>query len=512
MKTASPRLFEPDYLMRIDFSTSSFVLEKDALYDRAPATLRLNATARVYDMAGSLLRETEIKLAKQERLRLERLGKNCDYVIAPFIRETVIELASKVFLDARLAFAEQQPQSPAAQTPLAPPPPSSLRFKAMLLDENSNLILEGGEHVRVRVDVVNTGPNLIQNASAIVTGTPALIEQFPTTTLSIPPLQPGETKSLEFVATLPPSVQAQQAEIHVAVAESEGARASSQTLPLTIQPTGIGADDVDQIPAPTPDFLRPNTYLISIGVGSYLDPRILPRKYASADAKMVANYFQSLGGVPPVNIRLLLDWKARRTDIDETLLHWLPSRLTHDAVVIVYFSGQAMISPTGDVLLVPYEGSPKATTWLYPLKDLVSALSRLETKQTIFLFDGMVSGLSGNSDMKDVVPRWDTGGRTMIRLIGGDGFTIGLEDNQHRHSLFTYYLLRGVRGEADTNRDGAVTLREIVSYVGQKVPWAAKSQFQSEQRPLIIPPLSPDHKAAALILSKLTSLIGSETP
>ena len=34
---------------------------------------------------------------------------------------------------------------------------SPLSFKATLLDENSNLILEGGERIRVRVDIVNTG-------------------------------------------------------------------------------------------------------------------------------------------------------------------------------------------------------------------------------------------------------------------------------------------------------------------------------------------------------------------
>ncbi|HEX5646630.1 MAG TPA: hypothetical protein VFX56_06645, partial [Nitrospira sp.] len=92
---------------------------------------------------------------------------------------------------------------------------SKLRFKALLLDENGNLFLESGEQIRVRVDVVNTGSSPIQNASASLTGTPSLIGQFPATTLTIPSLQPGETKSLEFVATLPPSLQPQHVEIRV---------------------------------------------------------------------------------------------------------------------------------------------------------------------------------------------------------------------------------------------------------------------------------------------------------
>lgn len=526
----------PDHVVRVDLVNWSFDLNKDYLYDRAPASLQLSAMARTYDMKGTLLRESEVKVARQERLRLEQLAKNCDYIIDPFIQDTVVDFATKVSLDVRQAFGGQPStpigQSPAvtsskhAAAPLTPsarhlPAPTSsgpltssgLRFKAMVLDENSNLILEGGERLRVRVDVVNTGMNPIQNASASLTGTPSIVTQFPAATLSIPPLQPGETKSLEFIATVPLIVEPQQAEIHIAVAESRGGTpAPSQTLFLKIQPTGIRTDDVDQIPAPVSGFQRPDTFLISIGVGSYRNPKILPRKYASVDAEMVANYFQSLGGVPPSNVRLLQDSKALRLDIDEALFDWLPPHVTKDAVVIVYFAGQAMVAPTGDVLLVPYEGSPTATMLLYPLKDLESALSRLKAKQTILIFDGMVSKFHSDPKAKANAPRWELSGGNMIRLIGGEGFAKGLEDDKHRHGLFTYYFLRGLRGDADTNRDGEVTLGEVASYVRQKVAWAAKSQFNSDQHPQIFPILKPGDKTASLVLSKLAFIAGSETP
>jgi hypothetical protein len=527
----------PDAVVRVDFVNWSFGLKQDNLYDRVPADLQLNAMARVYDLTGKLLHEGEIKTVRQERLRIEPMQKNCDYVIGPFLRDAALDFATKVALDVREAFAKQPSvsvaQSPAASS--APPPAahplnssarnhptsvlsgastsSSLRFKAMVLDENGNLILEGGERLRVRVDVVNTGMTPIQNASASLTGTPSIVGQFPATTLSIPTLQPGETKSIEFVATAPPTVQSQNVELQVVVAES-GAKTApvSQTLSLTIQPTGVRTDDVDQIPTQVSSFRQPHTYLISIGIGSYRDPQVLTRKHASLDAEMVANYFQSLGGVPSSNVRLLQDWKALRPDIDEALLDWLPSHMTKDAVVIVYFAGQAMVTPTGDVLLVPYEGSPTATTRLYPLREIESALSRLKAKQTILLFDGIVSKLHSDPKVKVTAPRWELSGGNMIRLIGGEGFAKGLEDEKHRHGLFTYYFLRGLRGEADTNRDGDVTLGEIAGYVRQKVAWAAKSRFNSEQHPQIIPILNPGDTAASLVLSKLASIQGSETP
>jgi len=160
---------------------------------------------------------------------------------------------------------------------------SKLRFKALLLDENGNLFLESGERIRVRVDVVNTGSSPIQNASASLTGTPSVIEQFPSRTLTIAPLQPGETKSLEFAATLPSSPQPQQVEIRVSVTESGGAAARPQALLFIIQPAGAGADNMDQIPAPVSDVRQPQTYVVSIGAGVYRDTHIASRPYASRD-------------------------------------------------------------------------------------------------------------------------------------------------------------------------------------------------------------------------------------
>jgi hypothetical protein len=148
--------------------------------------------------------------------------------------------------------------------------PSKLRFKALLLDENGNLFLESGERIQVRVDVVNTGSIPIQNASASLTGTPSVIGQFPARTLTIPPLQPGETKSLEFAATLPSSHQPQQVEIRVSVIEAGGAAARPQALLFIIQPAGAGADDVDQIPPLVLDFHHPQSYVVPMLVLSRL--------------------------------------------------------------------------------------------------------------------------------------------------------------------------------------------------------------------------------------------------
>ncbi len=526
----------PEITIRVELIHQKLDLIQDNVYDRVPAYLQLSALARFYDASGKVLRESEIKVDRNERLLLERLGKDCDYIINPFIHDSAVEFASQYMQEARVAVGSGSqaaaatapsgtPSPPGASLATKPTPPgpiqalpppvspvtSSLRFKATVLDENSNLVLEGGERIRVRVDLVNSGEQELQGVTASLSGTPSLLAQFPISTLAVGRLQPGQSRSIEFVATVPQAVQSQKAEIQVTVSDpASGMSPPSQTLALSIQPTSVKTDDVDQIPAVADGFHRPHTYLVSIGIGSYRDQHISTRKFASVDAEMVASYFQSLGGLPAANVRLLQDWKALRPDIDEALLDWLPPHMNKDAIVIVYFAGVAMVSSTGDTFLVPYEGSASTTSRLYSLKDLEVGLARLKAKQTVFIFDGLVLRLGADGKTKATSPQWGLGGTSTIHLISPSGLGNGLEDERHRHGLFTYYLLRALRGDADTNRDGEVTIGEVTSFVSQKVAWAARVQFNREQRVLAVPSLRPSDKTAELILTKLAAIQGAE--
>lgn len=526
----------PEITIRVELVHQKLELIQDNVYDRVPAYLQLSALARFYDASGKLLRESEIKVDRNERLRIEPLAKDCNWIINPFIRDTAVAFGSQYMQEARVAVGSGSPTAaashpsgnlsppgaPLAAKPTQPgplqalPPPvspvtSSLRFKATVLDENSNLVFEGGERIRVRVDLVNSGEQELQGVTASLSGTPSLLAQFPISTLAVGRLQPGQSRSIEFVATVPQAIQGQKAEIQVTVSDpASGMSPPPQTMALSIQPTGVKTDDVDQIPAVADGFHRPHTYLVSIGIGSYRDQHISTRKFASVDAEMVASYFQSLGGLPAANVRLLQDWKALRPDIDEALLDWLPPHMNKDAIVIVYFAGVAMVSSTGDTFLVPYEGSASTTSRLYSLKDLEVGLARLKAKQTVFIFDGLVLRLGADAKTKATSPQWGSGGTSTIHLISPSGLGNGLEDERHRHGLFTYYLLRALRGDADTNRDGEVTIGEVISFVSQKVAWAARVQFNREQRVLAVPSLRPSDKSGELILTKLAAIQGAE--
>ena len=520
--TAAP--VPPDTEIFVTLQRSGLKLWQDSLYDRVPADMTLETLLTFKDAAGKELGQQTISILHNERLVLEPTQKRCEYGnIDEFVYDAGVKMSVQFILAARdqLAAAGSAPPEKVAASPVQPaaPPaamqakstPSALSFKATVLDENGNLVFEGGERIRVRIDLVNGGELELQGVTAALTGTASILAQFPTTTLAVGRLQPGQSRSIEFVATLPQSVQQQKADIQVAVTDS-GTRTQPppQTLALLIQSTGINTDDVDQIPAGATGFRQPHTYLISIGIGTYRDQQVHSRKFASMDAETVSSYFQSLGGLPASNVRLLQDWKALRPDIDEALLDWLPPHMNKDAVVIVYFAGLASVSSTGETFLVPYDGTATTTSRSYPLKDLEAALSRLKAKQTVFLFDGIVSRMGSDSRTKIALPQWNPTGSSTLHVIGTGGIGRGLEDDQHRHGLFTYYLLRALRGEADTNRDGDVTLGETVAYLSQKVLWASKAHMNQEQRPFTVPTIHPTDPSAALILTKLAAVQGTE--
>lgn len=517
---------QPDTEILVTLQRSGLKLWADNLYDRVPADMTLETLLTFKDAAGKELGQQTTSIAHNQRLILEPTQRRCDYGnMGEFVHDAGIALATQFIRAARTqltgtggpapATVTASPAKPVSPTVTIPAPakgtPSALSFKATVLDENSNLRFEGGERIRVRIDLVNGGEQELQAVTATLTGTASLLAQFPTTTLAVGRLQPSQSRSIEFAATLPQAIQQQQAEIHVTVSDS-GPRTQPppQTLALSFQATGIKADDVDHIPAAATGFRQPHTYLISIGIGSHRDQQVPSRKFASLDAEMVSSYFQSLGGLPASNVRLLQDWKALRPDIDEALLDWLPPHMNRDAVVIVYFAGLASVSSTGETFLVPYDGTAATTSRSYPLKDLEAALSRLKAKQTLFLFDGIVSRMGVDSRTKTALPQWNPSGSSTLHIIGTSGIGRGLEDDQHRHGLFTYYLLRALRGEADTNRDGDVTLGETVTYLSQKVFWASKTHMNQEQRPFAVPAIRPTDPSAALVLTKLAAIQGIE--
>jgi len=61
---------------------------------------------------------------------------------------------------------------------------------------------------------------------------------------------------------------------------------------------------------------------------------------------------------------------------------------------------------------------------------------------------------------------------------------VSLEMAELGHGLFTYYLLQGLGGAADLNRDGIVSLQELYEYVEQEVTRTSRA-LGGNQHPVL---------------------------
>ena len=229
-------------------------------------------------------------------------------------------------------------------------------------------------------------------------------------------------------------------------------------------------------------------WVLSIGVSDYQHIRKLD--YADDDAKAVADYFRNIG-VPSDRVTLLLDRQATVGAIRRAFGE-LMGKAKEAASIVIYFSGHGaptpnQSSPDGDGIdkyLLTHEA---ALDNLYgtalPMDEVAGVFKRLASERVIFIADTCYSGATGG---KTVVAKKMTGNRATLdyerflsRLAEGKGRIIltasrgnelSRESPKLKHGVFTYVLLEALRGSADRNDDGFITIAEVYDYVVHKVP------------------------------------------
>jgi len=159
-------------------------------------------------------------------------------------------------------------------------------------------------------------------------------------------------------------------------------------------------------------------------------------------------------------------------------------------MVIIFFAGHGAterdaLSPDGDGLekyLLPWEADPKDLySTAIPMREIAYILDRIQSERLIFIADACYSGASGGRTVGTGGQRATISETFLERLASGRGKVIitasaanevSVEKENLQHGVFTYYLLEGLRGAADMDRDGTITVEEVYRYVSEKVPRA----------------------------------------
>jgi len=229
-------------------------------------------------------------------------------------------------------------------------------------------------------------------------------------------------------------------------------------------------------------------WAVIIGINKY---RNLPSlKYASNDAHEFYRYLVEVNRVPKENIWLVLDEEATLDKIRSVLGTRLRRSAGKEDMVIVYLAGHGAIesdssSPDGDGLekyILPHNADPKDLySSALPMAEIARVFQRISSERLVFITDTCYSGATGGRTVPVPGVRTNISGAFLERISQGSGRVVltasdanevTVERDELRHGVFTYYLLEGLRGKADLDGDGVITVDEVYRYVSIKVPQA----------------------------------------
>ena len=162
--------------------------------------------------------------------------------------------------------------------------------------------------------------------------------------------------------------------------------------------------------------------------------------------------------------------------------------------VFIYYSGHGVSDPTTKrPYLMPVDCDPSAVALTaYSLDTLCQNLSKLPVKSIVVVIDACFSGGSQKGMLiKRASPLYIEVENPM-RLVKNGAILCSSKGNQisswyeeKKHSLFTYFFLKGLKGEADSNNDNVITVGEIGQYLRENVPYMARRLHGREQTPVV---------------------------
>ena len=258
--------------------------------------------------------------------------------------------------------------------------------------------------------------------------------------------------------------------------------------------TSFPSSDVDQVPLVRNHRVKPQNHAIIIGIEHYREE--LPKAtYARHDAKVMAQYLTQALGYPEENVVVLLDDRATRADLHKYVESWLPNRVEPSDSVFIYFSGHGAPNvKTGEAYVVPYDGDPLYIDKTgYSLQLLYDHLNRLPSKEVVVVLDSCFSGAGGRSviakGMRPLIlsvenPLLAQGTTFVLGASSGDQVSNTYEKKEH--GLLTYFFLKGLQGQGDLNKDGAIDLMEVYTYLKPQVERTARREFNTEQVPQLL--------------------------
>ena len=213
-----------------------------------------------------------------------------------------------------------------------------------------------------------------------------------------------------------------------------------------------------------------------VGVEDYA--RAPSADFASGDAEMFADYAKEKLGVTDNNIKVLSDTEASKAEILRALKVWLPQAVKPDTTdLYVFYAGHGM--PTADgtsAYLVPYDGDIELLEdTAISRKRFFDEINATKPRSATFFFDNCFSGATRSEELLLAsrplgikVQETSIPDNYLVFAAGETDQIAGVEP-EVKHGRFSYFVFKGLEGEADANSDGKISAGELHAFVRESV-------------------------------------------
>jgi hypothetical protein len=210
-------------------------------------------------------------------------------------------------------------------------------------------------------------------------------------------------------------------------------------------------------------------WAVIIGVGRYQHMQTL--KYTDDDAYRMYAFLKSPegGAIPDQQIAVLIDEDATRSKMLRTMKQIFLKADDND-VVMLYFSGHGL---EGSFVPSDFNGFNN----LVKHTEITEIFKQSKAKHRIVFADACHSGsmlaMRSTSKVQDTVDKYygafnNIKGGTAL-LLSSKSEETSLEDSGLRQGVFSHFLMKGLKGKADTNNNKIVTIKELYNFVHKEV-------------------------------------------
>jgi tetratricopeptide (TPR) repeat protein len=324
-------------------------------------------------------------------------------------------------------------------------------------------------------------------------------------------IQPTQDGGLRFVGFVPADTATR--EVVVTVRGTSGPPVVRQ-YSMTATPAAKSFATPQEAWSPGQGF-RGKRWAVVVGISAYQDTSITPLKYADADAKAFYDFLRSeragAGGFPAENVRLLLNEQATYREIRSALRTFLKAATEEDQVVI-YFAGHGSPDPQrlSKYYLLTYDtDSQDMSGTAFPMEDVDKATRELYSRNVIVITDACHSaGVSGqfatralgaNQINSVFLEQLNASAGGMVVFTASGASQQSQEDARWGggHGVFTHYLIEGLNGAADQDKDQIVTLLEMMEWTRSNV----MRETQNAQIPSISPTPYDQYLPVSIVLT-----------